>query len=342
MERQSQEQNQSTQPREAHYENLVFSGGGILGIAYMGMLEYLYKQEIMQGIKRVAGASAGAITACVTAFNLPFWETKKIGDSLDYSQIPMITDPEEPFYFPKGAKNKLDKVFGSVECTYRLISKYGWYSSQYFYEWIKTQIKKQFDITKKAPPYTFLDFTEPSLHKNNVEFKELYIVGTDISNKTSTVFSVEETPYMEVAEAVRISMSVPLLFESVKSTCDLKKRTSPRIYADGGIMYNYPITIFDENTPAPHTLGALFDSTYPPPHISNIIEFIINLVSCTSALQTEMVFNSPEDMSRSIKIYTGDIAPLDFNVKEGDETYNFLYRQGYKGAENYFKPLDFT
>lgn len=52
--------------------NLVFEGGGALGIAYLGVLHYLYQNNILQNVKRVAGTSAGAITACITSFNLPY------------------------------------------------------------------------------------------------------------------------------------------------------------------------------------------------------------------------------------------------------------------------------
>ena len=55
-----------------NYKNLVFSGGGILGIAYLGALDYLYKTHLIHPIEKVAGTSAGAITACLSCFNLSF------------------------------------------------------------------------------------------------------------------------------------------------------------------------------------------------------------------------------------------------------------------------------
>ena len=38
-------------------------GGGILGIAYVGALQELEKEGILQNIERVAGTSAGAMNA---------------------------------------------------------------------------------------------------------------------------------------------------------------------------------------------------------------------------------------------------------------------------------------
>lgn len=319
------------------YRNLVFSGGGILGIAYIGMLDYLYKIKLMQDIEKVAGTSAGAITACIASFNLSFKETKEITDSLDYSKVASTTDPDEPRIFSKYGKAQLDKFFVNAECTHRLITKYGWYSSSYFYNWIKEQITNQFDITKKVQPYTFSDFMNPKLHKEARSFKELYIIGTDVSNKSSIVFSAEDTPDMEVAEAVRISMSVPLFFEAIKGTSFSDKyRNTPRIYSDGGIMYNYPITIFDKNEPSFQTIGGLFESASHPSEIDNLLEFIMNLLSCINSVQTQLIYSDPENIQRSILIDTGDISSLNFDVKLGDEVYNFLYNQGYQAAENYF------
>ncbi len=320
------------------YRNLVFSGGGILGIAYIGVLEYLHMIGIIPDIKRVAGTSAGAITACITSFNLPFLETKQIADSLDYSRVPSTTDPDEFSFFSKNGKAKLDKIFINTECAYRLITKYGWYSSSYFYYWIKNQIQTQFDMAKKSPPYTFRDFQNSSIHKDGRKFKDLYIIGTDVSTKSSCVFSAEDTPDLEVAEAVRISMSVPLFFEAVKESNTFleKMQNKPKIYSDGGVMYNYPITLFDDDEPSFQTIGALFNRNSPPSEIDNLLEFIMNLLSCLNSVQYQLIYSEPENIERSIQINTGDISSLDFNVKVGDATYKFLYEQGYKATADYF------
>lgn len=46
-----------------HFNNLVFEGGGVKGIAYVGALEVLQEEGILQNVKRVAGTSAGAMMA---------------------------------------------------------------------------------------------------------------------------------------------------------------------------------------------------------------------------------------------------------------------------------------
>ena len=44
-------------------ENLVFKGGGVLGIAYAGAIEALEKQEILSQVKQ--RTSAGAVAAAL-------------------------------------------------------------------------------------------------------------------------------------------------------------------------------------------------------------------------------------------------------------------------------------
>lgn len=316
------------------YQNFAFSGGGILGIAYMGMLEYLYRIGLMPTIRRVAGTSAGAITACIAAFNLPFADTKRIADSLDYSRITAKSDGGEFFGFDPPGKGELDSLFGNVDCAYRLVTEYGWYSSAYFYDWLKAQIAAQFDPQKKPPPYTFLDFANSELHKSRQSFKDLYVIGTDLSTKTTAVFCRQHTPTMEVAEAVKISMSVPLFFEAVRSSCG--SDSPPGVYADGGLLFNYPITLFDKDMLPSLTLGAVLRSSRPATEIDSLLDYVINLMSCSTAIQMQLYENSALNQGRSIAIDTGDIPSMNFDVKAGDPTYTFLYSQGYKAAEAYF------
>ncbi len=43
-----------------NFRNLVFEGGGVNGIAYLGALEVLEERGILTDIERIGGTSAGA------------------------------------------------------------------------------------------------------------------------------------------------------------------------------------------------------------------------------------------------------------------------------------------
>ena len=70
------------------FKNLVFEGGGVKGLAYIGVLEILDTYNILPQIERVAGTSAGAITATLTSFKLNAKEIRDLSNTLDFSKIP--------------------------------------------------------------------------------------------------------------------------------------------------------------------------------------------------------------------------------------------------------------
>ena len=128
------------------YRNLVFSGGGIKGIAYLGALEVLDEYRIIENIHRVAGASAGAITATVVSFRLGIPETTNIINSLDFTKVPQSQT---------GKQTRRIFNFPEQESSLRFFRDFGWYSSEYFYNWLQGIIANQFDGNPRA---TFADF----------------------------------------------------------------------------------------------------------------------------------------------------------------------------------------
>ncbi len=65
------------------YRNLVFEGGGVKGIAYGGALSELESRNILSHIKRVAGTSAGAITAILLAVGFGYKDVTDIVANTD-------------------------------------------------------------------------------------------------------------------------------------------------------------------------------------------------------------------------------------------------------------------
>lgn len=102
------------------------------------------------------------------------------------------------------------------------------------------------------------------LNKNfpQLQFKELYITGTKLSDSSLKVFSADTDPDMSIIDSVRITMSFPFGFEPVLYQGEY--------YSDGGIADNYPMSIFDQEKflvygvndsgVNPCTIGLLVDS----------------------------------------------------------------------------------
>ncbi len=191
-----------------HFRNLLFEGGGVKGIAYVGAMKRLENRKILKSIERVGGTSAGAINALLLGLNYSFEQIKDILSILNFN-------------------NFLDDSWGIVRDTTRLISEYGWYKGDYFRNWIADLVHQ---MTGNSDA-TFYDCKKQG-------FRDMYFVGTNISTGFSEVFSFEHTPRTCVADAVRISMSIPLFFAA-------KRSLRGDVYVDGGVLDNYPIKLFD-------------------------------------------------------------------------------------------------
>lgn len=189
-------------------ENLLFEGGGNKGYAFTGALEILEDFDIFRTVKKVAGSSAGAITAALLALGYKSKEIKDILDATPFSEF-------------------ADDSFGVFRDTVRLLGEYGLCKGTFFREWFSQLVEKK----TGSAQCTFKQLKEMD------GTLDLYITGTNLNWKRTEIFSHEHTPDMEIVQAVRISMSLPYFFRAVKHNGDL--------YVDGGCAYNYPIDLFD-------------------------------------------------------------------------------------------------
>jgi NTE family protein len=209
------------------YENLVFEGAGIRGIAYSGVLYELEKNNMMPQIKNVGGTSAGAITALMLSLGYTSSEVYSIIADTKFQKF-----NDGAFFFVGGYS--------------RMRKRYGWYKSNKFEKWLQEIIHR-----KTGNP----DITFAELERKG--FKKLYITGTCLNKQQVIIFSAETYPTMKVKDAVRISMSIPLYFEAGfidKEGVVYKKRKERKVkeangeidvVVDGGILANFPIFIFD-------------------------------------------------------------------------------------------------
>lgn len=203
------------------YENLVFEGAGIRGIAYAGALGEFEKSNVLNSIKKVGGTSAGAIIALSISLG---YNSNEIEDIISNTQFNKFNDGGIPFF---GGLHRIQKL-------------YGWYRGERFSRWVETLIESK---TGNA------DITFSELHHRG--FRDLYVTATCLNKQRLVILSHETYPEMKIKDAVRISMSIPLYFKAVfvdRNGSTVKKprnRTDLDIMLDGGITGNYPIDMFD-------------------------------------------------------------------------------------------------
>ena len=198
-----------------HFKNLVFEGGGVKGIAYVGALEKLDERGILQNIERVAGTSAGAMVAVLVGLG---YTSKDINDILGKINF----------------QNFMDSSWGYVRDITRLVNDYGWYKGDFFRDLMGGYIKD-----KTGDSETTFGQLE-AMREEGKPFRELHLIGADLSTGFSKVFNAVNTPDVKIADAARISMSIPLFFAAVKGV-----NGDDHIYVDGGLLDNYAIKVFD-------------------------------------------------------------------------------------------------
>ncbi len=210
------------------YRNLVMEGGGIRGIAYGGALLELEQRGVLAGLRRVGGTSAGAIQAALLAVG---YSAQEIIDVVNATPMQRLNDGR--FIF-----------FGG---THRLVKEYGWYRGDEFSTYLGELVARK---TRNAH-LTLGELHELALQEPG-RYRDLYTTGTNLTQQRVQVFSYETTPTMRVADAVRISMSIPLYFRAVLLDADNRVITGPpapgqpvQVLVDGGLLANYPVDLFD-------------------------------------------------------------------------------------------------
>jgi NTE family protein len=230
-----------------HYENLVFEGAGIRGLAYCGALMELDERKMLTPIQRVAGTSSGAITATLLAVG---YTPQEIFEMIGNTNFAKFNDGGGLF----------------IGGTLRLFRRMGYYKGKKFTRWMESCIAAK--VGNANITLTELE----ALSKQNPVFKTLVITATCMNHQKVEYFSFHTYPQMRVVDAVRASMAVPLYFEPLiindkGEPQDVRNyQDHDHILLDGGFLSNFPIWVFDDSTKyetqAEKTIGFRIDSDY--------------------------------------------------------------------------------
>ena len=170
--------------------------------------------------------------------------------------------------------------------------------------------------------------------------RELHVFASDLNEKGLKEFSTNNTPNVRVAEAVRASMSIPLFFEAWTFS---NNNPDDHIYVDGGMIYNYPLTIFDQNDESnPNTLGLFLTNLGPDKPVGNLRQsqftrYVECLVETMLDAQVINFEHDPDEEKRSIIIDNLGISPTNFKLSDDQKT--ALFNSGKKYTSEYLSKL---
>ena len=217
---------------------LCLSGGGIKGLGFIGVLEKLieHKKIELNKIDMYVGTSVGSIISFFLILGFTIEEIKEFIITFNFS-----------------------KLNEEIDCII-LIEKFG------------------INNGEKAK-LLFSKFLELKLNVKDITFKELFnkiqkkilIIGTNLTKCQEELFSVDTTPDMSVITAIRISMSIPIIFTPVIY--------NNSVYVDGALVNNFPINY----CPKDKTFGI---------YANNFNSFEINSIQSVITACTNVVSNT--------------------------------------------------
>lgn len=190
--------------------NAIFEGGGIKGLAYVGVMRFLEKRGFR--FNKVGGTSIGAVFASLIAVGYNSFELEEIINDFNLNIITAAHD------------NKASKIVKGFK--YK-----GYYSLANFEKYLsalhKAKNKIVFGDVKQGDEYL------------------LKMVSSDWKKKKQVILPNELIAYgydpdrFSIAKAVAMSCSIPLVFRPY--------RLGEHAFLDGGVVNNFPLTLFGDD-----------------------------------------------------------------------------------------------
>jgi predicted acylesterase/phospholipase RssA len=189
------------EPIEWFFDTLVLSGGGVRGISLVGALHVLDEHKCLDKVTTYIGSSIGALICSLLA----------IGYTTEELHQKMIE-------FDVASLHDMDVL--------HILSTFGLDSGRKVVHWIE----ELFAFKQMSKAMTFRQLYEA----RNVK---LILTGTCVNTHSTLEFSNKATPNLEIIKAIRMSISIPIVYNPV-----LHKN---RIVVDGGLLNNFPLSFID-------------------------------------------------------------------------------------------------
>jgi NTE family protein len=307
----------------------VFEGGGVKGIALIGAAAVI--EAAGYQFYNLAGTSAGAIVAALLGAGYTAAELQSILMDLDFTTL---TDPATVL-------SRIPLVGGYLG----ILTDLGMYKGDVFLtrmrEWLAAKGVR-----------TFGDVVLPGETETRYRFR-VHVVASDISRGNLVILPDDAPVYgieperLEVAWAVRMSMSIPYFFTPVTVTNTLGQQC---YVVDGGLLSNFPIELFDTPPPAVPawpTFGFALVSDPTDQTAAVRVESKVRgpLTLFTALFQTAVVAHDaqamavPDIAARTIRIDDLGIPPTRFDLTQSQKV--ALYESGQAAARDFLTTWNF-
>lgn len=280
--------------------DLVFEGGGVKAISYIGVLKAL--EEKYYNIKRCAGSSAGAIISALIVAGYTSNELENIIYNTDFNIF-----------------NKNTKI-GKVPVIGRFVSllvNNGRYDGSIIEDWINILLKEK----------GIMKFKDVMVNGQS----KLKIIASDITKRKMIIIPDDLPEYdldpleFSIAKAVRMSCSIPFYFTPEKIQCN----NCGSYIVDGGLLSNFPIWIFDSDNVNYPTIGIKIKDldSYTSQCKTNVICFLKDIIDASLNVDPENFVRNNDRLRILILDYGSKIKATDF--KKVNQSIDPLVKNGY-------------
>jgi NTE family protein len=318
---------------EQQYADLVFEGGGVKGIGLAGAYAAIEQRKFAP--KGVAGTSAGAITAALVAAGYKSAELHEILRALPFER-----------FKDKGWEDRLPGVGKGLS----LLLEHGIYEGCFFQEWMAEKLAER-RITK----FGQLVDEEAERPENRWRLK---VIVSDVTCRRMLVLPQDaehlgiKPEEMDIAYAVRMSMSIPVFFEPVVHKNS--ETGEDHVIVDGGMLSNFPVWLFDrhEGDPRWPTFGLLLVEPEPRKPIGHrlrgeefgakrgsLLDYVKSLAQ-TMMEAHDRLYVEQATYARTIPIPTLGVGTTEFDITP--ERIRELYESGYGAASEFLDRWDFA
>jgi NTE family protein len=314
--------------------DLVFEGGGVKGIGLAGAFKELYDSGYRPAC--VGGTSAGAITAALVAVGYTGDELQQIAlHEMDFTKF------EDPTFLHH---------FGVAGDIAEFLKSRGMHSGNYFLGWIR-------ELLAAKGKTKFGDLRDPSPSAANRTYG-LQVIASDISAQRMLVLprdseqlGLGDPDELDVAEAVRMSMSIPVFFEPVRQR---DRQGREHTIVDGGLLSNFPIWLFDSDPgvrPTIPTFGMLLvapnqsaplvqhpspDDPFAP--VSSPVDFA-KAIAETMMEAHDRLYVEQANFARTIPIPTLGVRTTEFDIQP--DRAQALFDSGAEAAHTFLSGWNF-
>jgi NTE family protein len=267
------------------YTHLVISGGGIKGIAIIGTLKVLYDHKLLDKLEAYIGSSVGGLICLLLNIGYTYSELEDIMFNINFSEYRNINISA---IFQNWGLDNGDSIVKLI-----------------------IAIIKQKNISA------------------NITFKELYektgkllvLTGSELIKNEAKYYNHINTPNMSVLDAIRVTISYPIIFNPVRNNVD-------EILIDGALFAPYPMDYFKD---IDAKIGIIIHSRHNMNGIVDGEDYLINIIKCLTERYEK--FHLKDYMNETIVLDIKDVHSMNFELTKDDK--ESMYQIGIDTAQKF-------